>query len=128
MTRTEIVETARKYIGVKYLLYGRSPILGLDCWGFFMNICRDLNISCSGLSKNKYKNLLNTVLRALHYMKFAKKSSPKQGDILVRVFNPILAGHIAIITKKGIIHSMSNGVRETKILGIWRYFEFPGVN
>lgn len=127
VTRFEIIRIARKYIGVQFQLYGRSPVFGLDCWGFFERLCNDLKIPCSHISNSKYDNLLRVVLLALRAMEFKEVKIPIFGDLLVRVHNRELAGHIGIITDEMMIHATKDGIQETKIIGSWIGFKFPGV-
>lgn len=126
MTREEIVDAARNYIGVQYQINGRSPIFGLDCWGFFQRVCHDLGLHAPQITAINYTRLLREVVKSIRGMGF-EQGFYDVGDLLVRIHNNTIAGHVAILTENGIIHTTENGVQETEIQGHWLCFRFPGV-
>ena len=125
MTRLEIVQTAKNYIGVKYVPHGKSPIFGLGCWGFFSRVCHDLGLHATHIPDQKYEQLLQTVLQSLYYMGFNQTKNSQFGDVLVRIKH--FTGHTGIMTNNKLIHATKNGIQETKIIGSWIGFNFPGV-
>lgn len=128
MTRQEIVDSARSYVGVDYMLHGRSPIFGLDCWGFFSRVCHDVNVGAPNIPKKRYEHLLRSVILSMRAMQFLQISIPQIGDALIRVQHKLLAGHSGIMSEENkMIHATDTGIQETDIVGAWIGFEFPGV-
>jgi len=44
MMRDQIIATARSYLGVPFTHQGSSRSAGVDCWGLFCCVCRDLQL------------------------------------------------------------------------------------
>ncbi|MDP4108759.1 MAG: NlpC/P60 family protein [Bacillota bacterium] len=98
---SEIVDYAKKYLGVKYRSGGSSP-KGFDCSGFTSYVYKHFGINLSHASKSQYKNCDKI-----------EKSELKEGD-LVFFANPRKSskgvGHVGIyIGNNAFIHASSPG-------------------
>ena len=125
LTRKQIVTSAKGYIGVKYVRHGRSPIFGLDCWGFFLRVSHDVGINVANI--HNYDRVLAPVVVSLRSSSFVEVENLQIGTALVQVRKKELAGHTGIRTENGYIHATHEGVQETEIEGNFLYFDFPGV-
>jgi len=103
-TRQDIIDTARKYLGVRYKHQGRT-VYGLDCLGLLVRVAHDL-----GLSKDDNTDYGPVPdgrrLMAEMDARLERVAKGKPGDVLLMRFdkNP---QHLAIMTDKGIIHSFA---------------------
>ena len=94
-----IVNTAAKYIGVKYVYGGTSPS-GFDCSGLVQYVCREVGISVNRTSRSQYSNGVAV-----------SKSNLQAGDL---VFFSKGSGisHVGIYAGNGqVIHAPSPGKR-----------------
>ena len=94
-----IVNTAAKYIGVKYVYGGTSP-KGFDCSGLVQYVCREVGISVNRTSRSQYSNGVAV-----------SKSNLQAGDL---VFFSKGSGisHVGIYAGNGqVIHAPSPGKR-----------------
>lgn len=131
VTRTQIVEQARTYLGVKYRHQGRSR-LAVDCAGLALCVAADLGIPCSpvdGYSRRPD----GTLVDALKEQTEPLTGAPQAGDIAVFQWNgePM---HVAILTAPDrIIHAfaINREVVEHRLDDRWLrriacYRAFPG--
>lgn len=134
VTRQQIVDAARSYIGVRYHHQGRSRA-GLDCAGLLVCVARDIGLDTSedltGYARTPDGVALKTTLgRALREIPIFAYSP---GDVLLMRFERD-PQHVAIVTDCGIIHSYLSArkVVEHRIDDVWRArilaaYELPGV-
>lgn len=134
VTRQQIVDAARSYLGVRYHHQGRSRA-GLDCAGLLVCVARDLGLDTSeditGYARTPDGVSLKTALdRALLPVSIFGYSP---GDVLLMRFERD-PQHIAIVTDKGIIHSylsvrrvVEHGIDDTWRGRILAAYELPGV-
>jgi len=132
ITRQEIINAARNYLGVRYKHQGRTKF-GLDCLGLVVRVAHDLSLSNEDStdygSVPDGKRLMREMDARLDITMDAKP-----GDVLLMRFdkNP---QHLAIMTDKGIIHSYAQvrGVVEHGLDDEWakrivRSYSFRGIN
>jgi cell wall-associated NlpC family hydrolase len=132
ITRQEIINAARNYLGVRYKHQGRTRF-GLDCLGLVVRVAHDLSLSNEDStdygSVPDGKRLMREMDARLDITMNAKP-----GDVLLMRFdkNP---QHLAIMTDKGIIHSYAQvrGVVEHRLDDEWakrivRSYSFRGIN
>lgn len=130
-TRKDIIETARKYLGVRYKHQGRTRF-GLDCLGLVVRVAHDLGLSDE--DSTDYGNVPDGKRLMLEFDKRLDVVNHGQpGDVLLMRFdqNP---QHLAIITDKGIIHSyaQARAVVEHGLDDVWsnrivRTYSFRGI-
>lgn len=117
--RKDIVQAARKYLGVRYLHQGRSPA-GLDCLGLLVLTAKDLNYKSED-SVDYAKIPDGKILRAGIERNLEKSSGLQLGNVLLMKFesNP---QHLAILTDIGIIHSYAyvRKVVEHRLDSVWK--------
>ena len=132
ITRQDIINAARNYLGVRYKHQGRTRF-GLDCLGLVVRVAHDLSLSNEDStdygSVPDGKRLMREMDARLDITMNAKP-----GDVLLMRFdkNP---QHLAIMTDKGIIHSYAQvrGVVEHRLDDEWakrivRSYSFRGIN
>lgn len=99
--RSQIVSTAKKYIGKSYVYGGKKPSTGFDCSGFTAHVYKNNGISLSGPSHHQAKQGKRKSMREL-----------KEGD-LVFFGKKNKVSHVAIVTnvehnRIKVIHSTSS--------------------
>ncbi|RAX16982.1 NlpC/P60 family protein [Pseudarthrobacter sp. AG30] len=72
-TGTDVVATARKYIGVPYVWGGTNPATGMDCSGFVQRVFKDLGVELPRVVSDQMK--VGTPVASL--------AEAKPGDLLV---------------------------------------------
>lgn len=107
MKRQDVVDAARKYLGVKWKHQGRNPESGLDCLGLVVQVAKDMGMTphdpvdyTKSPDGQRLLAELNTQLNPV--------VDYDTGDILlIRMgTNP---QHLAFVTESGgIIHSYAN--------------------
>ena len=73
VTGTDVVATAKKYIGVPYVWGGTNPATGMDCSGFTQRVFKDLGIEIPRVVSDQMKK--GTPVASL--------AEAKPGDLLV---------------------------------------------
>jgi cell wall-associated NlpC family hydrolase len=119
---TEIVETARQYVGTKYHHQARLRFHGLDCIGLLVVTAQDLGIPIKDVTNYRRipdgKSLIANLDAQLE-----KTDEMLPGYILVFWINKeTRPQHIAIYTGDGIIHTHAGVGRviETDLSKAWR--------
>jgi cell wall-associated NlpC family hydrolase len=132
-TRQDIIDHARKFLGVRWRHQGRSE-RGLDCIGLIVRVAHDLGLS--DYDNFGYKRIADT--RRLEeeldvQMIRVPRDLAKPGDVMLMQYggNP---QHVAIRTDHGIIHAMigEQKVVEHRLNHIWlariiRAYQFKGI-
>lgn len=72
-TGTDVVATAKKYIGVPYVWGGTNPATGMDCSGFVQRVFKDLGVELPRVVSDQMK--MGTPVASL--------AEAKPGDLLV---------------------------------------------
>jgi cell wall-associated NlpC family hydrolase len=131
-TRQDIIDTARKYLGVRYKHQGRTAF-GLDCLGLVVRVAHDLGLSND--DNTDYGPVPDgRRLMAEMDARLDRVAVGKPGDVLLMRFdkNP---QHLAIMTDKGIIHSYAEARRvvEHGLHSEWsdrivRTYSFKGID
>lgn len=137
ITRSQIVECARTYLGTPFQHQGRIRGLALDCVGLPICVARDLGIDIPNYVNYDPEPADDTVLRECKKnLREIDETQMKFGDILcLRVPVPC---HVAIVTElmgyTSIIHAYSPNMKVVEhVLDIkWRrriagVFQFPEV-
>ena len=135
ITRQDIVDAARTCLGTPFRHCGRDKVLGLDCIGLLVSVCKDLSIP--------HKDVLNysrvpdgSTLTLNISSQLSSCSDPSTGDVLVFwTARPSLPRHVAIIaTPTRIIHTWSDvgKVVEHELDEDWQRricgsYRFPGI-
>jgi hypothetical protein len=91
-----IVEAARKYLGVKFQHQGRTD-RGLDCIGLVVRAASDCGIVCKDHTDYSHRLDKNT-LRDEILLHCTKIDLPEVGCIALFELNPTLQQHCGIIT------------------------------
>lgn len=132
MTRDQIVEIARSWIGTPYHHQARLKGVGVDCIGLIVGVGRELGLQIEDTTD--YARYPDGKTLGLELERqFIKTDVPRLGDILLfRVTR--LPQHVGICSPIGLIHAhMGVGrVVETGISKSWRdrmlgAYKFPGV-
>jgi cell wall-associated NlpC family hydrolase len=130
--REQIVEEARKYLGVRFRHQGRT-VAGIDCAGLILNVGNDLGLieySETGYARrpNSYA-MLNSLNKNLQPV----LGEPQAGDIILFSYfgRP---QHLGFRTDRGMIHAFANArkVVEHHLDSTWRerivnVYKFAGV-
>jgi hypothetical protein len=96
--RRDILLTAKKYLGVKYLKGGSSPE-GFDCSGFVSYVFRERGIALPRSAKSQY-----------NYGKKVSDDNVMPGDLLFFNINGSSISHVAIyVGRDRFIHAPSKG-------------------
>jgi cell wall-associated NlpC family hydrolase len=138
VTRTDIVETARKYLGVRWRHQGRNE-LGIDCVGLIVRTAHDLGLSDYDSTNYKRRStgleFINHFRNNMREKSFAER---KPGDVIL-FRDDVYPCHCGIVGQQGseltVIHAyaVSRKVIEEPIRqGSWiekavACFEFIGV-
>lgn len=139
VTRTQIVEKAREYLGTPFRHQGRAKGRGVDCAGLLICVARDLGVRDPAWDVSHYGHLPNGGQLQDHMarnMQAIALSDSDAGDVLLMSFGNE-PQHIAIKTSKDyIIHSYAQ-VRKvvehrvdqqwsSRIVGAFRFNELEG--
>lgn len=102
MRPNDIVEAARKYLGVKWQHQGRSEF-GVDCLGLIVNVARDCGMEVFDSTDYSRVPDGNRLVKELDEQ-MIRVDVADIGDVLLMRFG---AGpqHLAIVTDVGIIHA-----------------------
>lgn len=131
----ELIEEARRWIGVPYRHQGRSA-RGLDCIGFVIWVCAQRGILPEDFERRDYGRLPRAELleKAQHYCTPADSPGPAT-LVLIRWPGDRLAGHSAICTGENLIHcySVAGKVVEHGFRAPWprlavSHWHLPGVH
>lgn len=97
--RQQIVDEAKKYIGVKFLHQGRS-IHGVDCIGLIIAVGKSLGYEVADYraysrtpDSKTFKNKL------AHYLEEIDVADAQKGDIIFLRYGGLLPRHVAIISE-----------------------------
>lgn len=142
-TRKQIVDCSRTYLNTPFRHQGRIKGLGVDCAGFLLCVCQEMNVK--GIPFEQYMNYDpyptdDTVLRECRKnFKEIPVDTIQPGDILC-MRSPTVPCHVGLVTDLrpglGLIHAYSeraiNKVCEHTLEITWRRritaaFQFPGV-
>jgi cell wall-associated NlpC family hydrolase len=131
MTRQEIINAARKYIGVPFQHQGRS-MFGIDCIGLIVVVAHELGYTdddATGYGRvPNGRRLMKGLEKHLDH-----SETPQMGDVLLFKFDR-LPHHVAFYTGDGLIHSYeaAKKVVEHRMDEYWqtrliRAYSFRGV-
>lgn len=132
VTRNQVIDTARDYLGVPYQHQGRTRN-GLDCIGLAIVVAHDLGLTdfdIDGYGRVPSGKRMSMQLSA--ECTKLRNGSAKPGDLLHMAYEK-QPQHIALVTDKGIIHADSQrGVVEHRLDSAWRArirgaYRLPGV-
>lgn len=122
ITRTELIEAARKYVGVPYAHQGRSAEVGLDCGGLLLLMGRDTGISslehlgyATRPDGETFERLLDEELDRLPVVEGARKPNlwnAQPGDILAFDWGEGIY-HCALITGWSWRFTVIHAIQET---------------
>jgi cell wall-associated NlpC family hydrolase len=131
MTREQVLQAARKYLGVPFQHQGRT-MYGIDCIGLIVMVAHDLGYTKDDVSD--YGRIPNgrRLMKGLEqYLDHAE--TPQMGDIMLFKFERI-PHHVAFYTGEGLIHSYeaSTKVVEHAMDEYWktrlvRTYSFKGI-
>lgn len=131
-TRLEVIEQARKYLGVRFHHQGRNSA-GLDCAGLVVRVAHDLELSSfdsRDYGREPNAGMLKSVMES--NMDRVRKYVP--GDVVLMRFNKE-PQHLAIVTELGIIHAYAQArkVVEHSLDTVWlsriiAAYSFRGLN
>ena len=111
-----LVDTAKKYLGVKYVWGGTSPS-GFDCSGLVQYVCRQNGISVNRTSREQFKNGVAV-----------SKSNLQPGDLVFFARNGVIH-HVGIYVGNGnMIHAPQTGdvVKISSIETAYRQKQYAG--
>jgi len=137
ISREQIIQAARVYLGTPYHHIGRVRGVGIDCIGLLTGVADDLDQPYIDLSHYSRSSNGQVILEELgkSLVRIEEKEATI-GDVLVFwVGKPELPRHAAIITPLGIIHThitSTHGVVEHGMSPAWSKricaaFRYPGV-
>ena len=130
--REQIIQTARGYLGVKYMHQGRSRN-GVDCIGLVLLVAHDLNLTDFDIdhySRVPSGMMMQRKLRE-HCARLAI-SEIQPGDVLHIAYGS-QPQHLALVTDQGMIHADNiRGVVEHGLTKYWLgkvrgAYRLPGV-
>lgn len=135
VTGSDVAEKARVLIGTRYLHQGRT-IHGIDCVGVPIWVCSELGILPPQVRVANYGRIANGQL-LVELQKFCVRLEQPELGCLIAFKWPgeQLAGHVAIMTRHGIVHAYRNhgGVKEHGYRAKWpgwadSFWRLPGVS
>ena len=125
-TREQVVETARKYIGVSWRHQGRSSGSGIDCIGLVALVLRDLDLS--QYDYTHYARRGADVKFLEHFREAGCTPVPRgdmsPGDLLI-FKQSVMSCHVAILSqKRGVLyiihaHATRRAVVEEPLTDEW---------
>lgn len=121
ITRQQVVDKAREYLGTPHIHHGRLKGIGIDCAGLLICIARELGISEKDFNNTNYSpinngsELLSEVLGKCH--EIPNEDGRPADVVIMEVFRH--PQHCGLLTDVGIIHSF-NSVIEHIIDGPWQ--------
>lgn len=132
MTRNQIIDCARGYLGTPWFHRGRVKNVGVDCVGLLVCVARDLGHSVEDHCDYSRMDEIAVMIRELNTY-CEEVSNPSFGDIVV-FRDSRMRNHCGILTENGIIHannsSVVQSVVETQIPTNWpihRTYKFKGI-
>lgn len=140
MTRADIIEAARSFVGTPYSHQARLPGVALDCVGVVICLARQFRLVAPDFDVTGYQRRADghTLMHELG-AHLVRVDSPKPGDVVCVAFdqNPQHVGIVGNYRHGGlsIIHAVgrrSAGVIETRLMfgpsmRMVAAFSFPGV-
>lgn len=148
VTRQQVIEKAREYVGTKFADKGRRAGQGLDCVGLVLCVCHDLGLADKNgkpLTRTLYDDYSsqpagNFVHLTCHQHLIAKGLTAMRAGDVVTMALPSAPCHVGIVGADNagnltLIHSYDGGARkcvEHLIDHSWRRrivgcFQIPGV-
>lgn len=138
ITKENVVEIAKTYIGTPFHHLGRIKEVGIDCIGVILGVAEELKISLiippeakKYGRKSKHRPLLECMEEQFIWVK-----KREVGSIVVSWFNSKTKepSHLGIVTNVGLIHTNGNlgVVIEEHWSPLWtlrivEYYKYPGV-
>jgi cell wall-associated NlpC family hydrolase len=130
-TRQQVVDEARKWLGVRWVHQGRSRA-GVDCIGLAIKVAHGLGLSTFDIIDYSRQPDPAT-MRALMAEHMESVASPQIGDVLLMRFEKE-PQHVAIVTDIGIIHAYAQVRRvvEHRLDSVWQgrvvsAYQFKGI-
>ncbi len=133
VTRQQVVEAARAWIGVPYQHQGRTRF-GVDCVGLLIVVAHDLGLTdydVSGYSRVPHSGFLADECERM--MQRIATVERKPGDVVLLRFKRE-PQHLALITDRGFVHAYAGSGRviETAMPPAWvnrivAAYALPGV-
>jgi cell wall-associated NlpC family hydrolase len=137
MIAAELIDTARSYVGVRYVHQGRST-RGVDCLGLILSVCNDCKLLPPGFrSAANYGPIPKGELQAA----VEEHCGPPTGLqicgslALIRWHGHRHAGHIAFVTGANLIHAYSrqgrvveHGLRPPWTRLVVGIYQMPGID
>lgn len=134
ITRSQIIETARSFVGTPYHHQGRLPGVGMDCVGMIVCVARALNLAVEDYTRysaNPDGSLLDRVEASL--VRIPTELAIAGDVVMFYIQQPTLPQHLAILSDVGMIHAFDGGSRrvvEVSLSETWRKrivaaFKFP---
>lgn len=128
MTEQDIT---KKYLGVPYKYKGRD-LNGLDCWGLFISIYKDLDIQVDDFGIDYTEDWAisgKNYIEENAYLQWEEIDIPKVFDGVLLKSEESLGNHVGIVLSKGkFIHCCKAGTVisslkafKNKILGFYRF-------
>lgn len=128
ITEQEIVN---KYLGIPYKYKGRD-LTGMDCWGLFISIYKDLGIEVDnfGIDYDEDWSVKgNNYLADNYWRQWEEIDLPKQFDAVLLKSEEGLGNHVGVVLSKGkFIHCCKAGTVvsslkafRNKIYGFYRF-------
>ena len=109
-------------IGVPFVSAGRSPSLGMDCWGLAMEVFKRFGIRLPDFTVDAFafKQIDELVHEAIGHPAWEKVASPVNSDVPLVVLmkmHPVYVTHAGVLIKDGrVIHTMEDtGVIISKV-------------
>lgn len=131
---SQVVSTARGYLGTPFMHQGRLKGIGVDCIGLLVGVARELGITQHDSTTYSRSPDGTTLCRELNKC-LIKECNGRLGMVAVFwISQPSMPVHAGILTDVGMIHTYANvgKVVEHVLDPRWRkrivcFFRYPGV-
>lgn len=116
LTRSNIIQTARELLGVRFLHQGRNPATGLDCVGLLIVLAQRLGYPHQDVQGYRRTPSADTIRQMLlTNCDEIPLVDVKDGDIYLMRLGGIKPRHVSIFHRfngrDSVIHASANGVR-----------------